>query len=118
MKKAAGLISLILIIGTALAGCAGGGSPSSVVRQLHTAIEQGDNKTITDLTVSEAAGVIIKMMQTLQQTYADTGGIAKTEQTINGDTASVKVTYKNGDSDNYDLIKVDGKWKVTVKMNK
>jgi hypothetical protein len=34
-----GLISLMLIIGLAVTSCGGGGSPTNVVKQLHTATE-------------------------------------------------------------------------------
>jgi hypothetical protein len=43
---------------------------------------------------------------------AEYGKITKTEETIDGDTAIVKVTYDSGETDTYNLIKQDGKWKI------
>jgi hypothetical protein len=116
MKKTlsfVGLISLILIIGFALVNCGGGGgSPTSVVKQLHTAIEKGDDKKINELMTPEAAGMLIMMLEKVKGTVAEYGKITKTEETITDDKAVVKVTYNNGQEGSFDLIKVDGKWKV------
>jgi len=117
MKKAfypIGFICLLLFCGLAFVGCAGRGSPSSVVRQLHTAIERGDNARISELMTPEAAALALKMLQNLQEAYAASGGITRTEETITGNTAVVRVTYRNGDTDVIDLVRVDGRWRVTL----
>jgi len=110
-----GLISLLLIMGMVLICCESGGSPSGVIKNLHNAVEKGNNEEISKLMTAEAAGLVLKMLPDLQKSYAKSGGIAKTEQTITGDSAVVKVTYKNGETDNYDLVKMNGNWKVTIK---
>lgn len=110
-----GFIGLLLIFGTLFIGCGIGGSPSSVIRNLHTAVEKGNNEEISKLMTAEAAGLVLKMLPRLQEQLKESGGISKVEQTITGDNAVVKVTYKNGYSDNYDLVKVNGTWKATVK---
>jgi len=107
-------IGLMLILGMTLIGCGGRGSPSTVVRQLHTAVERGDNSRISELMTAEAAGLALKMLPDLQRAYADSGGIARVEETITGNTAQVRVTYRNGDTDVYDLVRVDGRWRVTI----
>jgi hypothetical protein len=112
-----GLFSFILIIGITVIGC-GGGSPSSVVKKLHTAVEKGDANEINKLMEPQAAGLTIKMLSEIQTMSADSGGIAKTEESITGDKAKVKVTYKNGDTDDFDLVKIDGKWLVTIDFSK
>lgn len=109
-----GIISLLLIIGLVITSCGGGGSPSNVIRKLHTAVEKGDTKVISELVVPEAAALILKMMEQLQEAYTESGGIAKIEETIDGNTAVVTVTYKMGDTADYDLVKVNGKWKGTI----
>ena len=117
MKKTLLLISftsLVIFIGLVFIGCAGRGSPSNVVRQLHTAVARGDNARISELMTPEAAGLALKMLRDLQEAYAASGGIARTEETITGNTAVVRVTYRNGDTDNYDLVRVDGNWRVTI----
>jgi len=108
------LISLMLITGLVFIGCGGMRSPTSVVRQIHTAVEKGDNKAISELLTPEAAGIVLKMLPDFQRAYAESGGIAKMEQNITGNTAVVTVTYRNGDTDDYDLVRVDGRWKGTI----
>ena len=112
-----GLISLLLIIGIIAIGCSVGGSPTSVVKKLHTAIEKGDAKAIGQLMTPEAAQLMIMMGMMGEKTkgmMAAYGGIAKTEEIIDGNNAVVKVTYKNGETSDYELVKIDGKWKVTI----
>jgi len=109
-----GLISLLLIMGIVVIGCSGGGSPTSVVKKLHTAMEKGDSKAIGQLMTPEAAQMIAMMGEKVKGMMATYGGIAKTEETIDGNNAVVKVTYKNGETSDYQLVKIDGKWKVTI----
>ena len=109
-----GLISLLLIIGIVAIGCSGGDSPTSVVKKLHTAIEKGDAKAIGQLMTPEGAQMMTMMGEKTKGMMAAYGGIAKTQETINGNNAVVKVTYKNGETSDYELVKIDGKWKVTI----
>jgi hypothetical protein len=39
-------------------------------------------------------------------------------EAIDGDTAVVTIAFENGDEQSIDLIKADGKWKVSMSMNK
>lgn len=108
-----GVISLMLIIGFTVISC-GGNSPSSVVRQLHTAIEKEDANKVNQLMVPEAASMVVMMMEKLKGGLEEYGKITKTEEEIDGDRAVVYVTYSNGEEDEFVLVKVDGKWKVTI----
>ncbi|MDR0320479.1 MAG: DUF4878 domain-containing protein [Treponema sp.] len=108
-----GLISLLLIIGIVAIGCSGG-SPTSVVKKLHTAIEKGDSKAIGQLMTPEGASMMAMMGEKAKGMIASYGGIAKTRETIDGNDALVEVTYKNGETSDYELVKIDGKWKVTI----
>ena len=108
-----GLISLILVIVLEVISCGSGNSPTSVVKQLHTAIEKGDTKKIGELMTPEAAGMMIMMGDKARGMLASYGAITNTTETIYGDTATVVVTYKNGETSDFDLVKVDGKWKVS-----
>jgi len=109
-----GLISLLLIIGFAVIGCSSADNPASVVKKLHTAIEKGDSKAIGQLMTPEAAQMIILMGEKAKGTIDSFGGIAKTEESIDGNNATVIVTYKNGETSDYELVKIDGKWKVAI----
>ena len=110
----AGLISIILVIGLVVTSCGGGSSPTNVVKQLHTAIEKGDAKKISELMTPEAAGMMAMMGEKAKGMLASYGAITNTQETINGNTATVVVTYKNGETGDFDLVKVDGKWKVSM----
>ena len=109
-----GVVSFALIIGFTVLGCGGGGSPSSVVKQLFTAIEKGDAKNLNELMTPESAAMMGMFMEKAKGSMTEKGGITKTEETINGDTAVVKATFKDGSTDELKLVKVDGKWKVTI----
>jgi hypothetical protein len=106
-------ISLTLVMGLSVIGC-GGSSPSKVVRQFYAALEKGDAKAIGELSTPETAELLIPFLEKAKGMAAAYGGITNTEETINGDTATVSVTYKNGSTENYDLVKVNGKWKVSM----
>jgi len=110
-----GLISILLIVGLSVIGCGkGGGSPSNVVKQLHVAIDKQDAKAIGRLATPEAAEMINMFGEKGKGMLAEKGGIVKTEEIINGDTAIVTVTYKNDETDDYELVKIDGKWKISL----
>jgi len=109
-----GLISIMLITGTAVISCGGAGSPSSAVKKLHTAIEKDDLKSINELMTPQAAQIMIMMGEKSKGAIAAYGGIEKTEEIINGNNAVVKVTYKNGETSDFNLVKIDGKWKVNI----
>ena len=118
MKKSRvlfGLIGLVLIIGLMVVSC-GGSDPSSVVKKFHNAVLKGDTKVIGELVVPEASGMVTMFLGTLKEELAKYGDIESAKQTIDGDTAVVEVTYKSGDTDDYELIKTNGKWLIT--MNK
>jgi ketosteroid isomerase-like protein len=118
MKKSLyflGMISLMLVIGFTVIGCGGGaGSPSSVVKQLHTAIEKGDADKINELMTPEAASMILMFGEKAKGSITEKGKISKTEEKIDGDKATVKVTYDNGNEEEFELVKLDGKWKVSM----
>jgi len=107
-------IALIAVIGLSMIACGSSDSPTSVVKKLHTAIEKGDSKAIGQLMTPEAAQMTIMMGEKAKGIIVSYGGISKTEETINGNDAYVEVTYKNGETSDFELVKIDGKWKVTI----
>jgi hypothetical protein len=109
------LISLMLVIGFLVIGCGkGGGSPSDVAKQLYTALEKGDAKTVGELMTPEAAQTMTMFMEKVKGMVVAKGGITNTEETIDGDTAVVKTTFKDGTTGELEFVKVDGKWKATI----
>ena len=130
MKKTfllASLISIMLIVGLVLIGCGGDkNSPSGVAKQFYAAAEKGDFKGMTALMDPQSAQFMAAMGEKIEgavnseggvkESVNTKGGVVKTEETIDGDTAKVKLTFKDGSTEDLDLVKVDGKWKVTIKF--
>jgi len=109
-----GIIAIIAIIGLAVTSCGGGGSPSAVVKKAIAAVEKGDQKGVEATFTPEAAALINAMMEKAQGQFEKKGGIDKMNETINGDKATVNVTYKDGTTDDITLVKLNGDWKVTI----
>jgi hypothetical protein len=108
------LVSLLLVIGLTLVSCAKADTPTDVVKKLHKALAKGDIKAAGNYMTDEAAGIIAMFGEKATQTIVEYGDIVDSKETINDDKAKVEVTYKNGDNEDWDLVKVDGKWKVTI----
>jgi len=113
LNKLIGLVALVAIIGLVVTSC-GGGSPSAVTKKAIAAVEKGDKKGVEATFTPEAASLINAMLEKAKGQFEKKGGIDKMKETINGDKATVKVTYKDGTTDDISLVKVNGKWKVTI----
>jgi hypothetical protein len=98
----------------AFTACGGGNSPSSVVRQLFTAIEKSDTDKINEVMTAEAAPLMLMFAEKAKGMIKEQGKIVKTDEKIDGDTATVTVTFEDGSTEDFSLIKVDGKWKITM----
>jgi hypothetical protein len=108
------LISFVMIIGLVFAGCSNGGdSPAKVVRQYYAALAKGDAKTIGVVMTPKGAENLTPFMEKAKDHVAALGEITSTEETIDGDTGVVKVTFKNGSTEEIDVVKADGKWRVS-----
>jgi ketosteroid isomerase-like protein len=108
-----GLVSFMLIIGIMFASCGKTGkSPSNVVKQFYTAMEKDDKDALNEALTPETMQTFSMFHEKIKGALVENGKIAKTEETINGETAVVKVTYENGETESYDLVKRDGKWKI------
>lgn len=108
-----GLVTLFLLAGIVVIGCSGD-TPAKVVKKLHVAIEKEDAKAIGQLMTPEGAQIIIMTAEKSKGAIIAYGGIEKAEEIINGNNAVVKVVYKNGETNDFDLVKIDGKWKVSM----
>ena len=122
MKKT-WIIGFILIIGLVVVGynkAEANDSPTSVVKQLYDAFIKGDEKTFSELWVNPEVALFLYGMATWSDDNADKERkdlaeilrTAKFEETVNGDKAIVKIIKKNGSTDKFDLMKIDGKWKI------
>jgi len=114
LNKLVGVIALAAIIALTVTACGGGGSPSAVVKKAITAVEKGDQKGIEATFTPEAASLMVAMLEKAKGQFEKKGGIDTMKETINGDKATVNVTYKDGTTDDISLVKVKGDWKVTI----
>jgi hypothetical protein len=115
MKKTLALavaVGVSVVIGLSAMGC-GGDSPSTVVKKYIAAIEKGDAKALGELCTPEVTDQLIPFLEKAKGVVAAYGGIASTEEKIDGDNAVVSVTYKNGKTEELNLTKVNGKWKMS-----
>jgi len=92
----------------------GGGSPTAVAKGFMKAVEKGDAKAVEKYSSAETAGLIAMFGEKAQTSIKDKGKVTGTSETIDGDTAKVTFTFENGETDDIDLVKVDGQWKVSI----
>jgi len=113
-----GLITVIATcctVGFFAIGC-GSPTPSAVVKAFHEALLKGDMETVGKNCTPETLQMVATFGSKIQPMMQGRGKIKTLAETINGDEAKVEVTYENGDSDTYNLVKKDGKWKVHEEM--
>jgi hypothetical protein len=88
-----------------------------VVKSFYAAAEKG-NIAAFDKTCTPETASLLKAFageEKFKTLIAENGKITKTEETIDGDTARVVVSFENAEDQTLDLVKVDGKWKITIK---
>ena len=130
------LISFVLVLGLTVFGCGGGGgggggsnSPSGVYKQAMSAMEKGDVKKYISFFEPEAAEFMTALMEeygdgidsqetkdAAKEEFAKTGGIDKIEEEIDedGENAVLTVTHKDGSTEKVKMVKLDGKWKLSM----
>jgi hypothetical protein len=108
MMMLVGIICLVFI-----AGCSNN-SPSAVARKFYTAIEKNDSKAMGEAATPETAQIMAMFGEKAAGMAAENGKITSITEEIDGDTAVVTLTFANGETEDLDLIKVDGKWKVSI----
>jgi ketosteroid isomerase-like protein len=111
MKRVMLVVGIVCVV--FLAGC-GNDSPSSVARKFYAAVEKNDAKAMGQVATPETVQMMVMFGEKAAGMVAANGKITKTTEKINGDTAVVILTFANGETENLDLIKVNGKWKVTI----
>jgi hypothetical protein len=109
------LFSLALMICLSAIGCnLGPSSPTKVVNDFHVAVLNGNTKAFNDLMTPQGAETMTAFAEKAKAGLEKNGKITDTKETIDGDQAIVEVTYENGETSKYDLVKVEGKWKIDI----
>jgi len=91
-------------------------SPTEVVKTFHTALGNGDMATAGKNCTPETMEMVAMFGQKIQAHVQGLGKITNARETIDGEESEVEVTYENGGSDTYELVKVNGKWRVHEEM--
>jgi len=94
-------------------GC-GTSSPTMVAKQFFVVIEKGDVDSYNKVMTPETTQTVIMLGEKMKQSLKVKGGITNMTESIDGDKATVEVTFKDGSKEKLDLVKVDGKWKVST----
>lgn len=105
----AGIICVVFFI-----GCSGGNSPSRAVHKFYDAVQKGDVKALDEVATTETIQLVAMFGDKAKEAVAEMGKITKTTEKIEGNTAVVTVTREDGKTENINLVKTDGKWKVSI----
>ena len=101
-----------------ITACGGGDSPSSAARKFFNAVEKGDAKAMAEVATPETVQLMAMFGEKAKGMATENGKIKSTTEQIDGDSAVVTLTFDNGETEELTLTKADGKWKVTIDMNK
>jgi len=111
-----GLFVLMLAIELSFTGCGlNAGSPSNIVKQLITAIENEDKDTVVELTDEPFGKAVIRDIAEFKKFITAKKGIAKITEAKDyndGFNAFVGVDFKDGTSLFFSLARSGGKWIV------
>ena len=117
MKKHLFSIGFLLVFVLMTLSCNKNGSnPSSIVKQYFFAIDKIDEKTIYELVTPDLAQRMVDYMniEDTKELLNDLGGIKSIEEKIFGNFATVRIIFKDDLTDEIDLIKINGKWKISL----
>jgi len=107
-----------LVFAALLVGCSLANSPKATVQKFGKAIEKNDMKALAKVATPDTVRLISTFGPKVQGYAASMSEkkIKKVTEEIDGDTAVVTVVFADGEEKNFDLVKVDEKWKVDINM--
>ena len=117
MKKGYLIGSLILV--AFLTSCSLANSPKVAVKKFGKAIEKNDMKALAKVATPETVQ-LVAMFGSKMQGYAASMSDKKVKnvmEEIDGDTAVVTIIFTDDEKEVFDLVKVNGKWKVDISMD-
>jgi len=106
------VIALALVFG--IVSCGGGGSPTAAAKGFIAAVEKGDAKAIEKYSTKETAALMTMFGDKAKTSMAEIGKVNVTSEKIDGDNATVTLTFADGSSEDLSLVKDGGQWKVNV----
>ena len=102
-----------------LFSCSLANSPKAAVQKFGKAIEKNDMKALAKVATPETVQLVATFGSKMQGYAASMSSkkVKTVTEEIDGDTAVVTITFDDGEEEKFDLVKVDGKWKVHIDMN-
>ena len=107
------IFSLMAVFAFAL-DLPGVNSPETTVQDFYNAIERNDIIALYDVATDDLIQLLLMFGDKAREAIMEEGKIKSMTHTINGDKAVVNITFDSGQTSNLDLIRLDGKWKVSV----
>jgi len=96
-----------------MASC-GGSSPTAAAKAFIAAVEKGDSKAMEKVATKNTVALIGMFGEKAADSMKEYGKITNTAEKIDGDKATVSLTFENGETEELTLIKDDGKWLVNI----
>jgi predicted negative regulator of RcsB-dependent stress response len=112
--KLFGIIALVAIIGFTVVSCGGGGSPTAAAKAFMAAVEKGDAKAMEKVATKDTVALMTMFGEKASSSVKEYGKITNTSEKIDGDNATVSLTFESGKTEELTLIKENGKWLVNV----
>jgi len=108
-----------LVLVAFLAGCSLVNSPKAAVQKFWKAIQKNDMQALAKVATPETVQLVATFGSKIQGYAANMSEkkIKTVIEKIDGDTAVVTVIFDDGEEENFDLIKVNGKWKVDISLD-
>jgi hypothetical protein len=111
LLKVLGVVVMCLSIGLTAVAC-GAPSPSAVTKKFYAALEKGNMEAAGKYATPETVAMLAVFGSKLPPMLKAYGGIKSMSEKIDGDNAKVTIVFKNDETSDVDLKRIDGKWKV------
>ena len=113
--KATLAITIIVSLALAVGSCGGGGnSPTAAAKAFMAAVEKGDAKAMEKVATKDTVALIGMFGEKASESMKEYGKITDSTEKIDGDTATVSLTFDSGKTEKVSLIKENGKWLVNI----
>ena len=96
-----------------LSSCQIFNSPKTTVKKFFDAVQNSDLTAMAEVATPGTVQIFTFAGPILRKTIGPIGRITATE-TITGDSAVVSVTFENKETIDINLVKIEGKWKVSI----
>jgi hypothetical protein len=116
IQRIAGIIALVAVMGFIVVSCGGGGGsgPTAAAKAFIAAVEKNDPKAMEKTATKDTVALMAMFGEKAASSLKEYGKITNTTEKIDGDKATVSLSFENGKTEEITLIKEGGKWLVNV----